>query len=301
MTQTARPSPPSAIIEPGNAWQPGRLNAPRHLIDWTRIVTNLFILFALALIVSSIGFKNFIWFISLGYGFSVAAIGVAIMVLFWHQLTPATVIMCCLFIVYGCRLGLYLLVREVKSASYKKTLKGEIKDGSTMSFGVKVAIWVTCALLYVCETSPVLFRLGNGGSDDVCSIVGLVLMVCGIALEAAADATKSRFKRQHPRRFCDVGLFRLVRCPNYLGEVITWTGAFVSGITIYSGPLQWVVALAGYVCIVYIMFGGARRLEIRQNKNYGADPEYQAYVKSVPILIPFIPLYSVEKYKWLVS
>ena len=116
-----------------------------------------------------------------------------------------------------------------------------------------------------------------------------------------ADATKSRFKRQHPRRFCDVGLFRLVRCPNYLGEVITWTGAFVSGITIYSGPLQWVVSLAGYVCIVYIMFGGARRLEIRQNKNYGADPEYQAYVKSVPILIPFIPLYSVEKYKWLVS
>ena len=43
----------------------------------------------------------------------------------------------------------------------------------------------------------------------------------------------------------------------------------------------------------------ARRLEIRQNKNYGQDPEYQAYVKSVPILLPFIPLYSVEKYKFL--
>lgn len=34
---------------------------------------------------------------------------------------------------------------------------------------------------------------------------------------------------------------------------------------------------------------------------YGADPEYQAYVKSVPILLPFVPLYSVEKYKWLVA
>ena len=49
------------------------------------------------------------------------------------------------------------------------------------------------------------------------------------------------------------------------------------------------------------MFSGARRLEIRQNKNYGRDPEYQAYVKSVPILLPFVPLYSVEKYKWLVA
>ena len=49
------------------------------------------------------------------------------------------------------------------------------------------------------------------------------------------------------------------------------------------------------------MFSGARRLEIRQNKNYGSDPEYRKYVKTVPILVPFIPLYSVEKYKWLTA
>ena len=47
------------------------------------------------------------------------------------------------------------------------------------------------------------------------------------------------------------------------------------------------------------VLSGARRLEVRQNKNYGTDPAYQAYVKSVPILLPFIPLYSVEKYKFL--
>ena len=35
--------------------------------------------------------------------------------------------------------------------------------------------------------------------------------------------------------------------------------------------------------------------------DYGRDPEYQAYVRSVPILLPFVPLYSVEKYKWLVA
>lgn len=46
---------------------------------------------------------------------------------------------------------------------------------------------------------------------------------------------------------------------------------------------------------------GARRLELRQDKNYGADPEYQEYVRKVPIIIPFIPLYSVKKYKFLVA
>lgn len=76
---------------------------------------------------------------------------------------------------------------------------------------------------------------------------------------------------------------------------------FVSGVTTLSGVFEWMIALIGYICIVYIMFGGARRLELRQNKNYGEDPEYQKYVKKTPILLPFIPLYSVAKYKWLVG
>ena len=53
--------------------------------------------------------------------------------------------------------------------------------------------------------------------------------------------------------------------------------------------------------IAWVMFSGARRLELRQDRNYGADPEYQKYVRTVPIIIPFIPLYSVKKYKFLVA
>jgi hypothetical protein len=76
---------------------------------------------------------------------------------------------------------------------------------------------------------------------------------------------------------------------------------FVCGTNALSGVLEWLAAIFGYICIVYIMFGGARRLEIRQNRNYGNDPEYQKYVKKTPILIPLVPLYSVEKHKWLVG
>ena len=80
-----------------------------------------------------------------------------------------------------------------------------------------------------------------------------------------------------------------------------WTGVMLSGIGSNSGFWQWLAAIAGYAGIIFVMFSGARRLEIRQNKTYGEDPEYQAYVRSTPILIPFVPLYSVEKYKWLVA
>lgn len=259
------------------------------------------ILFLVALIISAIGFKKFVWFISLGYGFAIAGIGVALLILFRGSLTPVTVILSILLILYGCRLGGYLMIREKRSASYQNTMKHEIKDGSDMNLFLKIVVWVSCALLYVCEASPLLFRLENQAGTDGVAIVGTIIMILGIVLESASDLTKNKFKKEHPKRFCDVGLFRIVRCPNYFGEVLIWTGVFVSGVTALQGVWQWVAAIGGWVCIVYIMFGGARRLEIRQNKNYGSDPEYQKYVKSTPILIPLIPLYSVAKYKWLLG
>ena len=126
-------------------------------------------------------------------------------------------------------------------------------------------------------------------------------MAFGILFESAADWQKNQAKKINPKRFVDTGLYRIVRCPSYLGEMIFWTGVMLSGIGGVSGVGQWVMALIGYAGIIFVMFSGARRLEIRQNKNYGKDPEYQKYVKSVPILLPFVPLYSVEKHKWLVA
>ena len=169
-----------------------------------------------------------------------------------------------------------------------------------MPMGVKIAIWVTCAALYLLQVLPVFYRLQNGGSS-VTAYIGAAVMALGLILESAADIQKNAAKKKNPRRFVDTGLYRIVRCPNYLGELIFWTGTFISGIGAVKGFGQWILVLLGYLGIVYVMFSGARRLEIRQNKNYGNDPEYQKYVKTVPIMIPFVPLYSVEKHKWMVA
>ena len=256
---------------------------------------------AAALLISSIGFKNYVWFISLGYGFSIAGEGLLMLLLFGNSLTSGTLLCCLLLVLYGLRLGGYLAIRERKSASYAKNMQGEIKDGKVIPFGVKIAIWTTCAALYVTQVIPVFYRLANGSGSDLCTYLGAAVMTFGLGFESLADLQKNAAKKKNPRRFVDTGLYRIVRCPNYLGEMLFWTGVLISGFGALSGAGQWAMALTGYIGIIYVMFSGARRLEIRQNKNYGKDPEYQAYVRTVPILLPFVPLYSVEKHKWLVA
>ena len=262
---------------------------------------NFWLLFAAAMVISSIGFKNYVWFISIGYGFAIAGEGLLMLLLYGEALSVGTVLCCVLFIIYGCRLGGYLAYREFKVASYNKNMTGEIKDGSTVTFGVKIAIWVTCAALYVTQVSGVFYRLLNGAADNAWVYIGAAVMLFGIVFESIADIQKNRAKKINSRRFVDTGLYRIVRCPNYLGEMIFWTGVLLSSIGAVTGIGQWAVVLVGYLGIIFVMFSGARRLEIRQNKNYGNDPEYQKYVKTVPIMVPFVPLYSVEKYKWLVA
>lgn len=221
------------------------------------MLNHFLIILVVAFAISAIGFYKYVYFISLGYGFSIVGIGIALLSLFRNSLA--------------------------------------------VGFGVKLAIWVTCAFLYAFQTSPALFRMEHEVGQDIALIIGLIVMVTGLVLESIADIQKSAAKKRNPKRFVDTGLFRMVRCPNYFGEMLFWTGVFVSGIPALTGALEWIFALVGYLGIIYVMFSGARRLEIRQNKNYGNDPEYQAYVKRTPIMLPLIPLYSVEKQKWLVG
>lgn len=261
----------------------------------------LLYIFIAILVVCLIGFKKYVWFISLGYGFSISIIGIMLLILFKDILNFGYIFGAVILICYGLRLGGFLAIRELKSSSYNKKMKNEISDGSHMTIPLKIMLWLSCGLLYLFMASPIIYRFINNGGSDICYYIGLVITIIGIMLEAFSDLQKSKAKKKNPNRFVNNGLFRIVRCPNYLGELIIWVGVFVSGVTTFSGVGQWTIAIIGFVGIIYIMFSGARRLELRQDRTYGKDEEYQKYVKTTPILLPFIPLYSVKKHKWLVG
>ena len=252
-------------------------------------------------VLSAVGFYKFVYFLSIGYGFAVAGGGIAIFVMALVNPTAAPIwllaIQAALFVAYGVRLSGFLLIRELKTISYKKTFQEVSGEGKKMPFFVLFTIWVSVTVLYVAQVSPMLFRYDNAASDLVLPIIGIIISVLGLVLESAADNQKSAQKKVRPDMVATQGLYKLCRCPNYLGEIIFWTGVFIAGITAYATVGQWITAVLAYVCIVYIMFNGAQRLEKRQMERYGNNEEYNTYANKTPIIIPFLPIYHLNKKK----
>ncbi len=273
--------------------------------------TILAIILAVCALLCAVGFYKFVYFLSIGYGFAVAGGGVAILIIGfvsgWLTDLPTMILaiaMCALFIAYGARLSGFLLVREIKNAAYRSTLKEATGGDKKMPIFVMATIWIFVSVLYTAQVSPMLFMVAGGKIENIIfPIVGMSISVLGLLLETIADMQKSAQKKENPKMVATKGLYRIVRCPNYLGEITFWTGVFVAGIASYTTANigvtigRWVVATLAYVAIVYIMFNGAQRLEKRQMERYGEDAAYNEYANKTPIIIPLIPLYHLNKKK----
>jgi steroid 5-alpha reductase family enzyme len=259
----------------------------------------MLLLLGLALIISAIGFYRVVYFISIGYAFSIGTMAIITPLRYIENLTWASALQNMLLVLWGLRLGIYLVQREFR-ASYHEKSSSTHQRFAEMAWYIKVLIWVSVSLLYVLMFSPSLFVLTASSATsfwitDLVQIAGLVIMGGGLVLEAVADKQKSDFKTAFPRRFCNVGLYRWVRCPNYLGEIIFWVGNWVVGVKAYTSPLKWITSLGGLVGIVLIMIGSTRRLERGQDERYADQPKYQEYIRAVPVLFPFVPVYSLKK------
>ncbi len=261
------------------------------------------ILYAVCAVMCSVGFYKFVYFLSIGYGFAIAGGGIAVFVMYMLNPTQTPILIVglqlVLFILYGARLSGFLLARELKNASFRKTevAKDTLSKNKEkkMPIFVLAFIWIFVSALYVAQVSPMLFRVINGSTDILLPVIGMAVSVIGITLETIADSQKSAQKKARPEMVAKEGLYKMVRCPNYFGEITFWTGVFISGISTYATTGQWIMAIVAYICIVYIMFNGAQRLEKRQMKRYGDNKEYNDYANKTPIIIPLLPIYHLNK------
>jgi steroid 5-alpha reductase family enzyme len=85
--------------------------------------------------------------------------------------------------------------------------------------------------------------------------------------------------------------------PELSGEMVFWLGVWLSGLSAYQTPFAWLLSCAGFITIQLTMLGSTRHLELKQAERYGTEAACQEYVGTVPVLFPWVPLYSLENLK----
>jgi len=229
-------------------------------------------------------YKKFYAF-SVGYGFSVFAVGLALLTVFPSDAKSGILLAkACVF--YGARLGSYLLLRE-----RVRKRESPIKNGSISS---RVIFSLSVSLFYALLTAPVLYALRKPLVSSI-STGGAYLAWLGAILEAIADGQKFVVKQANK----DVGdtfvgptslAYRISRHPNYLGELLFWTGIFVGGAPSFGKNVApWVCSGLGLVGIFSIMIPSTTRLEKAQKEKYGGQEKYENWKKQVSgSLLPFV-------------
>ena len=197
---------------------------------------------------------------------------------------PRTMLIGILVIVWAARLGTFLF-RRVSKAGEDRRFR-QIKQ----SFPQLLFVWslqggwvtITFGAGLAAMTSDFYEPMG------LFAAVGLILWLTGFSIEVIADRQKTEF-RSHPenqQRFINSGLWAYSRHPNYLGEILLWTGITVIAIPVLDG--WWYLTLISPIWVFFLLtkISGVRLLELRADKTWADDPEYQAYKAKTPVLLP---------------
>ena len=136
--------------------------------------------------------------------------------------------------------------------------------------------------------------------DDIglLEIAGGALGGFGLIVEAVADQQKLTFKNspENKGKWCDVGLFKYSRHPNYFGDLCVWYGAFLIAMPTLTW-LRWIAVISPLYESIVILLEGVPTCERAQEKKYGSNAEYRKYKSSTSVLIPCPP----QLYKKLVG
>lgn len=225
---------------------------------------------------------------SVGYGFAVMAMGLALLQVFQPTAPlPSTMLVSIIF--YGFRLGAYLMLRDATVPSKAEQIKAFDKSPRLQ----RIPMALSVALFYAFITTPALYACRAAETiPTIVSTIGAGMAALGAALEAIADTHKYIVKRSNEQLFVGPtgGVYRISRHPNYLGELLFWTGVFVAGAPTFGKSIvAWVASLLGIYGIFGIMTNATNRLDKTQAAKYKGQAKYEAYKLAVKApLFPFI-------------
>jgi steroid 5-alpha reductase family enzyme len=114
----------------------------------------------------------------------------------------------------------------------------------------------------------------------------LLIMIFGLVLETAADEQKQRAKAADKDSWCETGLYRRIRHPNFLGEMIFHAGLYWA---VISAATQWdmyILGAFGSVWLVILMSTEAVTYDRNHAQHHGESERYAAWLARTGLLWP---------------
>lgn len=211
---------------------------------------------------------------------------------------------------WGTKLALFLFYRALQINTDNRLT--DLLNSTQGSF----QFWFITLVWNVLASLPYLLGLLNtsSGSDNKFTlIIGGAIYIAGITIETLADAQKWFFKQDPSKvgQFCNIGLWQHSQHPNWLGNLILWTGILVMNLPALIEPLPdnngtaslfvrlwsvlWSVRKLVLACLgpsfLWLLFDGQAKGNITNavelaTAKYGKNPDYLKYTQDVPLIIP---------------
>ena len=146
-------------------------------------------------------------------------------------------------------------------------------------------LWVFLTMIVVIVINS---QAGIAPKLGIWDAIGLLVWLLGFSIEVIADYQKTVFNSESSNKdkWIDCGLWSYSRHPNYLGEILLWTGIAFFGVSCFTGleRVAWISPLFIYILLTKI--SGIPILERRGSEKWGDQTEYQKYRQNTPALIP---------------
>lgn len=245
------------------AWVPAAIMQTEKFYDLTGSITYFFVSIVTLLVGSKVDFEKNIF----------------------DQLQTRNIVLTCMVLVWCCRLGSFLFMR-ISHDNVDHRFDG-IRDVPLrfLNFWMVQGLWVIITGLPVFTLNAYGQTVKEIGWVDY---VAWSVWGVGFLIEVVADRQKSAFRARKTGKWIDEGLWYYSRHPNYFGEIMLWTGAFI-GVTPILNNAQWAVAISPvFVWFLLAKVSGIPLLEPGSERKWGDQIEFQLYKRNTqPIMIWF--------------
>tara|TARA_A200000159_G_scaffold104374_1_gene97069 strand:- start:28 stop:954 length:927 start_codon:yes stop_codon:yes gene_type:complete len=146
-------------------------------------------------------------------------------------------------------------------------------------------LWVFLTMIVVIVINS---QADSAPALGIWDALGLSIWLLGFSIEVIADNQKTAFNSEpnNQGKWIESGLWAYSRHPNYLGEILLWTGIACFGISCFTGLERFAWISPIFIYLLLTKLSGIPILDKRALEKWSDNVEYQKYRENTPALFP---------------